>query len=358
MLGFLYVLVIYAVVFALHLAVPGRWVDGYVIDPKTNKPLRYHLNGLRVFVVSIALWAGLCASGTLPWDAFYVHRWEMLASACGLGLTFAAAIVFSAPKKPGSNVFADFYLGRLDNPQALGGRLDAKMWLYLIGAIMLALNLYSFAAAHWLLHRDDPSMGVFVSIGLFTFFLVEYLNFEEVHLYTYDFVAERTGFKLGWGCLTFYPYFYGIGLFALADAPDASAPGWLLVLAALVFFLGWSLARGANMQKYTFKTRPDAKFLGRIAPETVTDGTRTLLVNGFWGVSRHVNYLGEILMASGLALALGQPWAWAPWLYPLYYVALLVPRQIDDDARCAAKYGPLWATYLEKVPYRIVPFVW
>ena len=70
-------------------------------------------------------------------------------------------------------LLADFYLGRLDNPQALGGRLDAKMWLYLIGAIMLALNLYSFVGAHVLAHRDDPSPGVFVSAGLFTFFLVE-----------------------------------------------------------------------------------------------------------------------------------------------------------------------------------------
>ena len=28
------------------------------------------------------------------------------------------------------------------------------------------------------------------------------------------------GFKLGWGCLTFYPYFYCIGLWAVADQPD------------------------------------------------------------------------------------------------------------------------------------------
>ncbi len=354
MLGFLYVLVIYAVVFALHLAVPGRWVDGYVIDPKTNKPLRYHLNGLRVFVVSIALWAGLCASGTLPWDAFYVHRWEMLASACGLGLTFAAAIVFSAPKKPGSNVFADFYLGRLDNPQALGGRLDAKMWLYLIGAIMLALNLYSFAAAHWLAHRDDPSMGVFVSIGLFTFFLVEYLNFEEVHLYTYDFMAEKVGFKLGWGCLTFYPFFYAVGLWTQAEKPNPHTHPALLVGCAVIFFTGWAFARGANLQKFHFKRDPKRTFLG-MTPEAIEG---RVLVNGFWGLSRHINYLGELLMATGITLSLGYGLSWEPWLYPLYYVALLFPRQYADDQRCAQRYGPLWEAYVKKVPYRIIPFVY
>ncbi|MFT4612831.1 MAG: hypothetical protein ACI9OT_002222, partial [Gammaproteobacteria bacterium] len=49
------------------------------------------------------------------------------------------------------------------------------------------------------------------------------------------------------------------------------------------------------------------------------------------------------------------PW---PWLYPLYYIALLFPRQMDDDKRCAAKYGPLWEEYLKKVPYRIIPKIY
>ncbi len=60
-------------------------------------------------------------------------------------------------------------------------------------------------------------------------------------------------------------------------------------------------------------------------------------------------------MATGLTLALGHPEVWTTWLYPLYYVALLVPRQVDDDRRCALKYGPLSAEYCARVPYRIVP---
>ena len=63
-------------------------------------------------------------------------------------------------------------------------------------------------------------------------------------------------------------------------------------------------------------------------------------------------------MASALALVLGHPTALAPWLYPLYYVLLLVPRQIDDDRRCALRYGALWDEYCRRVPYRIVPYVY
>ena len=31
---------VYAVILVLHLALPARWVDGYVIDPRTGRPLR------------------------------------------------------------------------------------------------------------------------------------------------------------------------------------------------------------------------------------------------------------------------------------------------------------------------------
>lgn len=82
------------------------------------------------------------------------------------------------------------------------------------------------------------------------------------------------------------------------------------------------------------------------------------MCSGFWGLSRHINYLGEILMATGLALSLGFPASVAPWLYPLYYVALLFPRERDDERRCAAKYGELWDTYKKKVPYRIIPGIY
>jgi protein-S-isoprenylcysteine O-methyltransferase Ste14 len=355
--GFIAPLVVYAVVTLLHLVVPARHVDGYVIDPATSKPYRYRLNGLVVYALTLALWAGACASGWLAWDFFWTTRWEGLASACVLGLLFTFAIVLSAPPT-GKSLAADLYLGRRENPQWLGGRVDAKMWLYLVGATMLGLNVCSFAMHQRLAFPEGASPGVVLYVALFSFFLCEYLFFERVHLYTYDFFAERVGFKLGWGCLVFYPYFYGVGLWSVADLPSPHAPAWSLALSAIVFFAGWSLARGANMQKYAFKRDPRAKFLGVLAPEVVTDGEKSLLVSGFWRVSRHVNYLGEILMATGLTLALGYPTVLTTWLYPLYYVALLVPRQRDDDRRCAAKYGPLWNEYVARVPYRIVPGIY
>lgn len=352
--AFLWPLAMYLVIFALNAIVPGRWVDGYVVDPATGKKLRYRLNGLFVLILSVAAWALACRQGLLEWDAFYVHRWELVIGACVTGLVASAAIVLPAKPVEGSNLLKDLFLGRIEQPQLWGGRIDAKMYLYLVGAVILELNLLSFGAHHHLTHRDDPNPGVFLYVALFTFFLCEYLFFEEVHLYTYDFVAERVGFKLTWGCLVFYPYFYGVGLWGLSEAPNPQR-AWLLPVSAVIFFTGWMFARGANMQKYWFKRDPHKKAFGFMEPVALEG---RVLVSGFWGLSRHVNYLGELLMATGLALSLGHPGAWEPWLYPLYYVLLLFPRQWDDDRRCAKKYGPLWDAYVQRVKWRIIPFVY
>ncbi len=259
--GFLWPLLVYALVLGLHLIVPARWTEGYVRDAVTGAPLRYRLNGLRVLLVVMALWAAACAGGVLPWDLFYVQRWSMAAGACALGLVFTLAVVLPAPRVSAS-LAADLYLGRLPNPQWLGGRVDAKMLLYLIGAVMLELNVASFTARHLALHAADPSPGVLLYAGLFTFFVAEYLNFERVHLYTYDLFAERVGFKLGWGCLVFYPFFYCVGLWSVAERPDPHTPRPLLVASGLLFFCGWALSRGANLQKFSFKLDPGRRFLG------------------------------------------------------------------------------------------------
>lgn len=355
MLGFLLPLGLYILVLLFHLVVPARSVDGYVRDA-AGRPLRYRLNGLRVFVVVVALWALGARRGLYAWDLLWIWRWQMVAGACVVGLAFTLAVVL--PARPRGALAADLYLGRVDNPQWAGGRVDAKMFLYLVGAIVLELNVLSFAAHHVLAHPDDPSPGVLLYAVLFTFFVAEYLTFEEVHLYTYDFFAERVGFKLGWGCLVFYPFFYCVGLWAVAARPNPHAPGWLMALALVSFFGGWILSRGANLQKHLFKTAPERRLFGVLATVAVAGDGKQLLCSGFWRLSRHINYLGEIAMAVGLTLALGWPRVPWPWLYPLYYVALLVPRQRDDDRRCAAKYGALWTEYCRRVPYRIVPWIY
>lgn len=354
--GFLSPLIVYMLIFILNAGLPGRWVTGYVKRKDSDEKLRYRLNGIPVLIIVIAAWAVLCYLGVISWDWFYLQRWYSLAGAITFGLVFSLAIVLPFPAVKRS-FLADFFFGRLENPQLWGGRIDAKMWLYLAGAIMLELNILSFASHHHVLYGDQASPGIYLATVLLSFFIVDYITFEEVHLYTYDFFAERTGFKLGWGCIAFYPFFYSIPIWSAAALPPGRTPGWLLIVFSLVFFSGWVLSRGANLQKFYFKKDPSLSFFG-LKPLVITDGNRSILASGFWGLSRHINYLGEITMAIGIVLCVGYPILPWPWLYPAYYVLLLFTRQYADDKRCALKYGKLWDEYLKKVPYRIIPYIY
>jgi protein-S-isoprenylcysteine O-methyltransferase Ste14 len=355
-LGFLAPVFVSAFIFVLNALLPGRWVTGYINKKNSAEKMRYHLNGIFVFIVLVFTWGLLGWFNLTPYDWLFIYKWYSLAGAFTLGVIFSLAVVLSYPPVKKS-FLSDLFLGRIENLQILGGRVDVKMWLYLTGATMLELNALSFAAHHLILYGYQSSTCILLSTALLTYFVVDYLIFEEVHLYTYDLFAERIGFKLGWGCIVFYPYFYSIFLWSTADLPDPHTPGWLLLVYILIFFIGWSLSRGANLQKYYFKKNPASRFLW-ITPQVISNGSDSLLVNGFWGVSRHINYLGEILMAAGIILCTGYPALIWPWLYPLYYVALLFSRQRDDDKRCIRKYGELWHEYVKRVPFRIIPYIY
>jgi len=259
-LGFFTPWIGYAVITLLHCLIPVKYKNGYVRHDKTGELLRYRINGIFVLIASIALWCGLAYLKWVPLDWMYRVRWESLCGAIVLGLLFSFIIVLPYPST-GKNFFADFWLGRLKNPQFKNGFIDAKMWLYLIGAVWLEINILSFAAHHWQAY-ETINPGYLLGTALLSFFLWEYLTFEKVHLYTYDLIAERVGFKLGFGCLAFYPYFYSIGLWATVDLPNPERPLWYFILCAVIYFSGWAIARGPICKNTTSKFHLKRVFSG------------------------------------------------------------------------------------------------
>ena len=354
-MGFITTLVAYAIITLLHIIFPVKKIKGYVKHEKTGETLNYRINGIMVLPASILIWFGLGYFDIVAYDWLYQVRWPGLVSAMVMGLIFSFIIVLRVPST-GKSFLADFWFGRIWNPQVGNGFIDAKMWLYLIGAVMLQLNALSFAAHHLQTH-EVFNPGFILGVIMTSWFCWDYLIFEKVHLYTYDLFAERVGFKLGFGCLTFYPYFYAISLWCTVNLPNPNHPLWVTILFACVFLFGWVFTRGANLQKYIFKIAPQKKFLW-IKPEVLTDGNKSLLVSGYWGASRHINYMGEIIQAIAIALAAGYPGVWQVWLYPVYYIGLLFSREVDDSKICKVKYGDLWDAYKKKVKYRIIPFIW
>ena len=79
-----------------------------------------------------------------------------------------------------------------------------------------------------------------------------------------------------------------------------------------------------------------------------------LLTSGFWGVSRHMNYVFELLLALSWSLP-ARHYGPLPFAYVAFLFVLLVHRCFRDEEKCGAKYGKGWQEYCRAVPYRMIP---
>eukprot|EP00966_Prymnesium_polylepis_P194715 4513916-Prymnesium_polylepis.1 len=79
-------------------------------------------------------------------------------------------------------------------------------------------QVLSAAALRLSLH-GSLSTAFYTYAALLHFFIIEYVCFEVMHLYTYDIFAERLGFKIAWGCLAWYPFHYCSGVWPAVLAP-------------------------------------------------------------------------------------------------------------------------------------------
>ena len=355
--GFFAPTAVFAILLVLHAVLPARRVLGYAHPNTTQQPVRYRLNGLLVFAAGLAIWAIALLA---PLDWLWRVKWHAIAGATALSVVLTAWMVLRAPAddRPG---WVQWIEGRSRNVM-FRGHVDAKMFLYIFGGILLALNVLAATAYHVGQFGDALNPGVLLHAAMWVWFVADYFLFERVQLYTFDIIEEGVGLKLIIGCVVVYPCLYPVVLWGTAGLPAPDIDPQLEILwlvgAAGVFLAGWVITRGANLQKYTFKRWPERAFLGFMKPATVSNGQKTLLVSGFWGMSRHSNYLGEILEVLGMALAIGHfANAWT-WVYFVYLTVFFIVRERIDDRRCAGKYGELWTEYRAKVRYRLVPGIY
>ena len=359
--GFFTPLVIFAVFFLAQIILPGKWVPGYVINPETGEPRKYRLNGLLVFAVALIVWAFELTG--MPREWFYRSSIYAVVGGTVLTTIFAIIAVFSQPQGRIKNPLLALWDGRAQEMSFFNDRFDIKMYFYVVGGTMLALNALSGAAYNYELFGESYNPGVFLYAAFYTFYILDYFIFERVQLYTYDLIHERLGFKMFWGGLVVYGWLFILPLWGMAAYPSPGfSSAWTyvwLIGTPVLFLFGWGISRGANMQKYTFKRWPDRKFLGLIEPEYIQAGDRKILCSGFWGAARHFNYLGEGFLGLSIALAFGyftNLWAWT---YFIFVVTFFTFRQHFDDAYCAEKYGAeKWAEYQARVKYRIFPGIY
>lgn len=332
--------------FAGARVVPGRVVDGRPLADGTRR--LYALTGMPLFLLAHV---GLVLAFVPPYPlATLVGRfWQLFVAANVLALVVAVALFVDGRRRaPGARV-RDFAMGVELDPTWAG--VDLKMFAYqpsLIGLWWLALG---FAAAQLARHGELTLRMALYQLFWWVYLVTHYRR-EAFMLQTWDVIAEKFGLGLVWGDLVLVPFFYSVGGWVLVDDLEPPAPASAAAL--VVFFaLALWLFRGSNDQKHRFKADHTTRIWGRRAE--AIDGR--LLVSGWWGIGRHLNYTGEVLVYLAIALTTGAR-SVVPYLLPLWLASLLAHRALRDERRCRAKYGALWDAYCARARFRMVPFVY
>ncbi len=357
--------------FVLTIVVPGKKQEGAVLADGTRRV--YKLNGLAILIVTALLLGG----GQL------LHLFTLSVIEDNfLGLFLAANVIsfggtfwlwLRGKDKPGAELHShptpkidadgtatastpsmlgsilDMWYGVELNPELFG--VDLKMWAYRPSLIGLAVINASFAVVQW--ERDGQLSTAMILYQCFTaIYVFNYFQFEYGMLYTWDIVAEKFGFMLVWGDLAFVPFAYSVVGWYLLDRTEPLSTIATIAL-PIMFLTGLWIFRGANQQKDEFKRDPSVKIWGKPAR---TLGGR-ILVSGFWGIGRKLNYTGEILVYWSFTLLSGTG-SLVPYLLPMWLLALLTHRAWRDDKKCREKYGALWEEYCRKATFKMLPFVY
>jgi delta14-sterol reductase len=343
-----------AALFAGSRFLPGTVIEGRE-EPDGTRWL-YRINGMALFLATHVV----VAFGTLVfdlslaplvehfWSLFFVANIVSAAAAYWLYMQALAADPVRAAKLRGAPT-ARKLMGVELNPRFLG--VDLKMFAYEPSLIGLGLLVTAFAYAQFEKYGTiTPQMGLFQMF--WWVYLATHYYYEEFMITTWDVIAENFGFALLWGDLVLVPFFYSIGGWTLLDDLRPISTVEIAAVTA-VYGLGLWIFRSSNSQKHRFKKDANAMIWG--APAQAIDGK--LLVSGWWGIGRHLNYTGEILVYLAIAMTTGTR-SFAPYLLPLWMCALLAHRALRDERRCWAKYGTLWERYSARAKFRMVPFVY
>ncbi|CAG7668699.1 unnamed protein product [Allacma fusca] len=258
-------------------------------------------------------------------------------------------------------MFHEFYRGMELHPRLLG--VDVKQLTNCrMGMIMWQLLILIYFGASYQLKGFDP--GHLVNVTLQTLYIYKFYRWETGYFNTLDITLDRAGYYLCWGCLVWVPSLYTFhSYFFVYHQPQSS-----IASALVIFSLGIAMIYfnyDVDRQKELFSTGRPIKMWGKKAEGlkvtyTTSTGdkkTRQLLVSGWWGLARKINYSFELGAALAWSIPAGFNYGIWPFIYFLFLLVLLIHRIFRDEEKCKNKYGNGWVQYCKKVPYRLIPHV-
>lgn len=207
--------------------------------------------------------------------------------------------------------------------------------------------------------------SILVSTTLHFLYVIDFFINEDWYLRTIDICHDHFGFYLAWGSVVWLPCMYTLQTQYLARNPIIiSAFQAMTILVTGVS--GYLIFRSVNHQKDVVRRTGGKCIIWgsraqvlRVKYQTKdgTDHESLLLCSGWWGVARHANYFGDLILSYSMCAACGVENI-LPWTYAIFMTVLLIHRSRRDEERCSKKYGKDWDEYCKRVRWIIIPGVY
>lgn len=341
----------------LQVYAPGKIVHGVPLPDGRRLP--YKMNGLLSFWITIALAVVVAAAGLLPATLLADHFGPMLTTAHIFAFAFSLYLYFHGKRHPegehttGKPLY-DYFMGTARNPRI--GDFDLKLFFEARpGLILWVLIDLSFAAQQVERH-GTLTVPMALVCAFHLLYVADYFHHERAILSTMDIKHENFGWMLCWGDFPWVPFTYTLQAMYLVQHTH-SLPWWAVAGIVALNMAGYFLFRRVNSQKDRFRRDPTRPIWGKAPSYIETERGTLLLTSGYWGKARHLNYLGDLMMALAWCLPCGFDHL-LPYFYFVYFTWLLIHRERRDDRMCHAKYGVAWEEYRRRVPWRIIPYVY
>ncbi|XP_045618286.1 delta(14)-sterol reductase TM7SF2 isoform X2 [Procambarus clarkii] len=326
---------------------------------KTRSGTTVRCNGLIALLVTIAVVPTAVYFGYDVLQVYSKYR-QLLATCIVLGVVLSLAMYVRAKfipddaKNPVGNsgsFFPDFLTGCEVNPVVKS--VDLKF--FLVRAMHLAWIVINMIVVVKDLQAKPGvySPTLLLACALQIFFAMDFVWFGETYLTTYDYMRQGCGLFFIVLNLTM-PFM--LPIFTRLVLNHRTEFEWYyLAMIATLYLVGYTIVRGSDSQKHAFRTNPSNPALAHLESVPTAAGTR-LLVSGWWGVARHPNYLGNILIFIAFAALCGFTYA-LPWILVGLDTLFLVGRVYEVESACKKKYGRAWDSYTDRVKYRLIPKV-
>jgi delta14-sterol reductase len=301
-----------------------------------------------------------------------------------------------APGGHSGNIIYDWFIGRELNPRIkfpLIPEIDIKMFMELrpglLGWIVIDLAMIAKQYRNYGYITDS----ILIITGSQAFYVLDGLYMEPAIMTTIDCITDGFGFMLAFGDLAWLPFTYALQTRYLAVYPVSLGPWMALTFGVLG--VGYYIFRASNNEKNKFRTDPNDPSISHLKYMTTSQGNK-LLISGWWGTARHINYLGDWVMSWAYCLPTGlagyqivrhavlpltipedgksminqdkltvvfqggaKGWGMiVTYFFLIYFGTLLMHREGRDEEKCRDKYGKDWEAYCKKVPSKIIPYVY